>query len=353
MYTIPKKTINTLDDFTLSDLELILNKDCNMACSYCFLHGDTNSGKRFSRWDDLLEMLKNINISDKLTIGLNSGELFTHDRLPLVMKAMRVLNRITRYKDTTIDWRLYSNGTDFEMLESFLIATQNEQRTISISYDGEDSYRRLKDNMPSNTLDTLEKLSVAGFADDIIIRYAITEKVYNMKETFETLYKLGYKNIEYYFIRDYNSYTIPLVVDTFRKSLTETLKFIKTTDIDIYNLHDYYSNQEPTVICNYGEMLVVTPDGKISTCCAIYEGIYADAIEVDLLEYNRIPEIYNCFVSEYIYDRSKDECAVCTNQMCKECCSYKAIGRDKYYNKRHHQQCHIRHAELAVYKSIF
>ena len=49
MYTIPKKAINTLDDFTLSNLELILNKDCNMACSYCFLYGDTNSGERFSR----------------------------------------------------------------------------------------------------------------------------------------------------------------------------------------------------------------------------------------------------------------------------------------------------------------
>ena len=330
MYTIPKKTINTLDDFTLSNLELILSKDCNMACSYCFLYGDTNSGERFSRWDDLLEMLKNINISDKLTIGLNSGELFTVDRLPLVMKAMRVLKRITRYKDTTIDWRLYSNGTNFDALKSFLITTQGENRTVSISYDGENSYRRLKDNTPSNT-----------------------EKVYNMKETFETLYNLGYKNIEYYFIRNYNSYTIPLVVDTFRKSLTETLEYIKTTDIDLYNIHDYYNKQDPSVICNYGEMLAVTPDGKISTCCAIYEGIYTDNVEADLLEYNRIPEIYNNFEAGYIYDRSKDECAVCTNQMCRECCSYKAIGRDRHFNKRHHQQCHIRHAELAVYNTIF
>lgn len=353
MYTIPKKTINTLDDFTLSNLELILNKDCNMACSYCFLYGDTNSGERFSRWDDLLEMLKNINISDKLTVGLNSGELFTTDRLPLVMKAMRVLKRITRYKDTTIDWRLYSNGTNFEIIRDFLIATQGENRTISISYDGEDSYRKLKGNKPSNTLDTLKRLSESGFADDIIIRYAITEKVHNMKETFDALYKLGYKNMEYYFIRNYNSYTIPLVVDTFRKSLTDTLNYVKDTDIDLYNLQDYYSKQDPTVICNYGNMPIVSPSGRITTCCAVYEGIYKDDVEVDLLEYNRIPEIYNNFETNYVYDRSKSECAVCANQMCKECCSYKAIGRDKYYNKRHHQQCHIRHTELAVYDSIF
>ena len=98
MYTIPKKTINTLDDFTLSNLELILNKDCNMACSYCFLYGDTNSGERFSRWDDLLEMLKNINISETLSVGLDSGELFTPDRLPLVMKATRVLKKLLGIK---------------------------------------------------------------------------------------------------------------------------------------------------------------------------------------------------------------------------------------------------------------
>ena len=57
-----------------------------------------------------------------------------------------------------------------------------------------------------------------------------------MKETFDALYKLGYKNIEYYFIRNYNSYTIPLVVDTFRKSLTDTLNYVKIL-ILIYTIY--------------------------------------------------------------------------------------------------------------------
>ena len=88
-----------LDNFELKFIELEINSICNISCSYCFRNmNETDMLSKFTRWDDLLDLLKDMNISSNFLVGLSTGELFIDSEVDLVYTAIKKINRIKIFK---------------------------------------------------------------------------------------------------------------------------------------------------------------------------------------------------------------------------------------------------------------
>ena len=149
--------INDISDFTLSTLELDVAQVCNMACAYCYLRGNTNEPHKFDRWDDLYELLKNVKLADNLTIGLTTGELFLDETVEYIYNAVKKLNKINRFSDSEILYRLYSNGSNAKNIIDVFDYIGSNKTMISISYDGINSSRVFK---PMKYIDIIKQLGI-------------------------------------------------------------------------------------------------------------------------------------------------------------------------------------------------
>lgn len=351
MYNCSKCNLQSIKDLTISTLELSIAQECNMACKYCYLHGKTENISPFNRWKELLDMLMNINISNGLTIGLATGELFLDSTVGYVYNAVKKLNKINRFSDTNISYRLYSNGSSAKNIIDVFDYIGKYNTMISISYDGKDSYRKFK----RDTIDIEQQLSIlskSDYRDNIIIRYGIFDNVENMFDTFKYIYSLGFKNIEYYMMNTYDEYRSEDLIKTFSNQLYKVLNHFNGSDFNIYNVNKFHNCKEPQRTCSYGKTLAVGINGELSMCSTSFEGEFLDELSIDLSDYEKLPELYNKFESMYIEPRETMDCSECNNFLCEECCSFKAIGGRNNYNTRKYQQCDIRHAELEVYNRV-
>lgn len=354
MYSCPSYDIQSVDDFKLNTIDLHINRLCNMACKYCYLIGGFNTNSdtsTFTRWNDLIEMLKYINIdNDKLTINFSTGELFTSTRMPTLYNAIKKIDKINRYRAIDIEYRCFSNGTSYENIKDFMNKMFGRNITLSISYDGENSSRLYKNDSDS-TLETLKSLARINCADEVIIRSAAHENIRDLSNTIINLYNLGYKNLEYYLVDDWQGYRDPEYIKLFKEEVYKLLTFFKDKGDCLYNIHKYKTRVAPTTSCVAGKTLSIDTNGRISVCStSLNPKLGLEDISVDITEWKRIPEVFNKF-KNITLDRSNLDCATCNNILCEDCCSHKAISKN--YQDRLYQQCNIRHAELEVYKSIF
>ncbi len=350
MYNCNKLKINDISDFTLSTLELDVAQVCNMACAYCYLRGNTNEPHKFNRWDDLYELLKNVKLADKLTIGLTTGELFLDETVEYIYNAVKKLNKINRFSDSEILYRLYSNGSNAKNIIDVFDYIGSNKTMISISYDGINSTRVFKPMKYTDIIKQLEILADSRYSDKIIIRYALHENIQNMFDTFKFIHELGFKNIEYYTVNNYDMYRRYDYIDEFTAQLERTLDYFNGSDFKIYNINKYLELKNPRRLCEYGTSLAIDLYGRLTMCPLSFGGDVIDEVSVDLSDYKDLPKLYEKFQEEFIIDRSSLDCATCNNQLCEECCSFKSIPKSE---NRLYQQCELRHAELDVYERMF
>lgn len=350
MYNCQKINIKSIEDFTLSTLELDVAQVCNMACAYCYLRGNTNEPQKFDRWNDLYELLRNVKLADKLTIGLTTGELFLDETVEYIYNSVKKLNKINRFSDTEILYRLYSNGSNAKNIIGVFDYIGSNKTMISISYDGKDSTRVFKPNRDIDITKQLEILADSRYSDKIIIRYALHKNIQNMFDTFKFIHELGFKNIEYYTVNNYDRYRDQDYIDEFVSQLEKTLDYFDGSDFKIYNINKYKELKNPRRLCEYGSSLAIDLYGRLTMCPLSFGGDVIDETTIDLSDYKDLPNLYNKFQEEFIIDRSKLDCATCNNQLCEECCSFRSIPNSE---NRLYQQCKLRHAELAVYDKLY
>lgn len=350
MYNCQKINIKSIEDFTLSTLELDVAQVCNMACAYCYLRGNTNEPQKFDRWDDLYELLRNVKLADKLTIGLTTGELFLDETVEFIYNSVKKLNKINRFSDTEILYRLYSNGSNTKNIIDVFDYIGSNKTMISISYDGKDSTRVFKPNRDTDITKQLEILADSRYSDKIIIRYALHKNIQNMFDTFKFIHELGFKNIEYYTVNNYDRYKDQDYIDTFISQLEKTLDYFDGSDFKIYNINKYLEFKNPRRLCEYGSSLAIDLEGRLTMCPLSFGGDVINETTIDLSDYKDLPNLYEKFQKEFIIDRSKLDCATCENQLCEECCSFRSIPKSE---NRLYQQCKLRHAELAVYDKLY
>jgi hypothetical protein len=221
---------------------------------------------------------------------------------------------------------------------------------ISISYDGKDSTRVFKPNRDTDITKQLEILADSRYSDKIIIRYALHKNIQNMFDTFKFIHELGFKNIEYYTVNNYDRYRDQDYIDEFVGQLEKTLDYFDGSDFKIYNINKYKELKTPRRLCEYGSSLAIDLYGRLTMCPLSFGGDVIDETTIDLCDYKDLPNLYNKFQEEFIIDRSKLDCATCNNQLCEECCSFRSIpnGENRLY-----QQCKLRHAELTVYDKLY
>lgn len=342
--------INDINDFTLSTLELDVAQVCNMACAYCYLRGNTNEPHKFDRWDDLYELLRNIKLADNLTIGLTTGELFLDETVEYIYNAVKKLNKINRFSDSEILYRLYSNGSNAKNIIDIFDYIGSNKTMISISYDGINSSRVFKPMKYTDIIKQLEILADSRYSDKIIIRYALHENIQNMFDTFKFIHELGFKNIEYYTVNNYDMYRRYDYIDEFTAQLEKTLDYFNGSDFKIYNVNKYLQFKNPRRLCEYGTSLAIDLYGRLTMCPLSFGGDVIDETTIDLSDYKDLPSLYKKFQEEFIIDRSSLDCATCNNQLCEECCSFRSIPKSE---NRLYQQCELRHAELDVYERMF
>ena len=350
MYNCNKLKINDISDFTLSTLELDVAQVCNMACAYCYLRGNTNEPHKFDRWDDLYELLRNVKLADNLTIGLTTGELFLDETVAYIYNAVKKLNKINRFSDSEILYRLYSNGSNAKNIIDVFDYIGSNKTMISISYDGINSSRVFKPMKYTDIIKQLEILADSRYSDKIIIRYALHENIQNMFDTFKFIHELGFKNIEYYTVNNYDMYRRYDYIDEFTAQLEKTLDYFNGSDFKIYNINKYLQFKNPRRLCEYGTSLAIDLYGRLTMCPLSFGGDIIDETTIDLSDYKDLPKLYKKFQEEFIIDRSSLDCATCNNQLCEECCSFKSIPKSE---NRLYQQCELRHAELDVYERMF
>lgn len=350
MYNCNKLKINDINDFTLSTLELDIAQVCNMACAYCYLRGNTNEPHKFDRWNDLYELLKNVKLADNLTIGLTTGELFLDETVEYIYNAVKKLNKINRFSDSEILYRLYSNGSNAKNIIDVFDYIGSNKTMISISYDGINSTRVFKPMKYTDIIEQLEILADSRYSNKIIIRYALHENIQNMFDTFKFIHELGFKNIEYYTVNNYDRYRRYDYIDEFTAQLERTLDYFKGSDFKIYNINKYLQFKNPRRLCEYGTSLAIDLYGRLTMCPLSFGGDVIDETTIDLSDYKDLPKLYEKFQEEFIIDRSSLNCATCNNQLCEECCSFKSIPKSE---NRLYQQCELRHAELDLYERMF
>lgn len=350
MYNCQKTNIKSIEDFTLSTLELDVAQVCNMACAYCYLRGNTNEPQKFDRWNDLYELLRNVKLADKLTIGLTTGELFLDETVEYIYNSVKKLNKINRFSDTEILYRLYSNGSNAKNIIDVSDYIGSNKTMISISYDGANSTRVFKPNRDIDITKQLEILADSRYSNKIIIRYALHKNIQNMFDTFKFIHELGFKNIEYYTVNNYDRYRDQDYIDEFVGQLEKTLDYFDGSDFKIYNINKYKELKNPRRLCEYGSSLAIDLYGRLTMCPLSFGGDVIDETTIDLSDYKNLPDLYNKFQEEFIIDRSKLDCATCDNQLCEECCSFRSIPNSE---NRLYQQCKLRHTELAVYDKLY
>ena len=339
MYQLPSNNIKSLKDFTLHTLELEINRYCNFNCKYCYIDkSDRKNLYTADYWNDVHNMLENINVADHLTIGFCTGELFTPYTLPELKNAIRQTRKITRYKDTEISYRFYSNGSYPEEIVNFLDGL-DETYTMNISFDGFNG-----DRTPIHDSD-LRLLAKSKHTDNMVIRVAVGD--YNFDSVLIDLdRRYGFKNIEYYYLHDYPS-GIYINPDRFER----IVGYFKDKS-SLYNIEKYLYRTNPVPACDIYRTLAIDMNGNIGVCGPSINPSMRLKCRIPLCKYNRIPALFKKF-EEIQYNRNNGVCNTCSNQLCEECCSYIATCKVDKVKDREFQQCKLRHAEKRIYDKIF
>lgn len=233
----------------VTDIDVILTKNCNMRCSYCTdKHDDVSMTT-----DEIQELCNYIDGKDKnLTVVLIGGEITTvpellHEFLKNIEPRMKYIN--TLY--------IYTNGYLFNQ-EIYDFAKLHKNAKITLSFD------ELIDGFERPIPLDIAKKHIAKYAEIETTIIATTISSLNIEKiipTLDILSELGIKNIKYKFERYYSA-ELGTNLNEKRSQVLEKIKYIMDytilKGITIYSSASfipYYSSNNTIVkkneyICN-------------------------------------------------------------------------------------------------------
>lgn len=314
----------------LIDLTLVLTRDCNLRCRYCFAYGGEIKTKMTKEIietaiDNLLTSKVN-----KLRLSLTGGEPTAH---PQAIKWA-----IEKVEDKEIS-SVYIIGTNGVISEDLLRYLISKDFIFSLSVDGlpsmQDYLRPFPDG--SGTSKSVERTIRELVKNDMTfrVRTTITESsVKYMPEIVSYFVSLGVERVDFEPLdiwgramrenmrENMNECKIKDFVYFFDQALdVAEKKGIKVTSSAFTNLLEPAIYSCPNV---EGDRIVVLPDGRISRCCAVLDDTHplADMFiigECDTKE-NKI-KITNPEKARYLSDYSVDAIKNCNNCFAKYICS--------------------------------
>jgi len=302
-----------------STLTLILNRDCNMHCIYCFAHGGEK--KDIISNDCIKEAIKKAIKPETKEILLS---FFGGEPTLCYNKIVFALNEINKYKNIQKKFAISTNGIMNLKVLNFII---KNRFTINLSMDGipeiQNSQRPLASGLPSSKIveDVIRKLSENNIS--FKVRITVTEKSVNrMEETVKYLADLRVKYIHFEVVnlsgraRDLNVKR-PNIND-FIKNYKNCLKIAKKLGVTLVN-GVYINLVNPSChSCSAvtGGKLIITPEGNITRCYEVQDKSHPYADKFLVGEYDKNKNNFKLELSKVnkLIDRTSD-----SNLMCKDC----------------------------------
>lgn len=317
-------------------LAIKFNDYCNLNCKYCF---ETNNSRTkhevFDKGEELLEMLKTLNIGPSLYINLLGGEITLYPEK--LYNLCKQLKKIERYKDTTVKIGIVSNGTNHNFIMNDLVKIITPE-SIKISWDGIHASQIAQTHLTDKQLSTIvDKIGHSKYNNDITVAIAVTkDNIVYLADSIEYALQQGCRRLAYYFIFN-DEYSKYYTTEEFKAIFTHQLHKIyllyKQYDFDLDNLTYMIYNRfiNPDFIydhrCRYiGNMFVVVPNGDIYPCLLLKEiedllGNNNDFIlgnvstGFDKESLTRFTKFYNNLLTENV-----DRCIQCNHvSYCTEC----------------------------------
>ena len=320
----------------IDSIGIKFNDYCNLNCNYCF-ESITSRSKHnvFNQTEELLELIKTLNIGPKLFINLLGGEVTLYpDKLYRLCKQLK---KIERYKDTTVDIGIISNGTNYNFIMNDLIKIISP-KFVKISWDGIHASKIAQTHLTDKQLSTIvDKIGSSVYNKEILIAIAVTkDNLDYLAESIKYALEQGCRHFMYYFIFSdeyFTFYNSKEFRNTFMHQLHKIYLLYKEYDFALDNLTYLIYNKFINTKFVYdhncgrmGKMLIFDTNGDIYPCLILKEiknlvdtdnnfkiGNIHDGLDYNAIE--RYGKIYNSIINEI-----SDKCNGCTNNsFCTEC----------------------------------
>jgi len=339
----------------LARLRLIVTKDCNLRCKYCFARGgeDNIYLNPLIAKKGLDELIKKD--TKYLNIDFFGGEpTLNKDCIKEVVKYSKKKNLRTMFSIT-------SNGVMDRDILDFMI---KNKFIFKISLDGFKDYHNKMRPMASGegsykrVLETIKRLNMNGSI--LSLRVTVTqENVKDMPKIVEKYreFNLGYIHFEPMHIEGRGEIfeklkpSIKDYVDNFGKSLDIGKKLgISITSSSLLNLY-----KPCAIFCSsfQGNNIIITPEGYITTCLGVQDYKHNFSSYFIVGKYSEEEK-------RFIYDKSKiekikREIDVNRNERCKNCfakyiCSGSCVLKNKLSGGFDYYGCQIN--KQLIYDAI-
>lgn len=329
---------------------------CNFNCKYCF-YDKTKTDKLiiFNRYKELLNLLRNIPLDDRVIINLSGGEPTLYKEN--IYNIYKYINKLNRDLNTNFVFGIYTNGTNLGLINELINNKILSTDLCNISWDGLNYDKvRINKNSRINVNDQLVKYKNT-VVNNVLVRTAITSASIDcLYDSVKFLIDNNYKKWEYYFLLDNKDYNSESFLNNYMHQLELILNYTKhIKDFDFFNINNFkylFNNPDKVVriFCKQlGKSLYINCNGVVSPCglCAD-DCIYFDnySFSEDISNINSIIEKYNKYL-----DLSKNidysHCMNCKNIQCAEC---KFTAKFRTSDNKENQQCKIRDAEYLILK---
>jgi hypothetical protein len=317
------------------------------------------SNDRFNRFDELLNFLIDAPLAQDVLINVSSGELSLFP--DLIETAYNKLKKIERYKDTSVKFGLYTNGSNIEAILDLLDRGILDPKYTSMSWDGifGSTIRESKSSKYNDSLfnKAIESIGRSKYKDDILIRSALTSTLLlHQKQSIEYLIDCGCSNWEYYFLIDNDEYRDPIFLDIFEKELNSLYKY-NGNGINIFNINsmlEFYSTStaKKRLWCrSLYNSIEIDVYGKILPCGSYSNGYKYKPPSID---FDDISQKYDPAKIERINIDNCIKChqcnhANCGNLHCIECARLIPYRTGDIFEYKASQPCKIRNIERKLY----
>lgn len=265
----------------IDSLGIKFNDFCNLNCKYCFESIDSRSKHNvFNKNEELLQFLKNTNIGSRLFVNLLGGEVTLYPRE--LYNLCKQIKKIERYKDTTVDIGIISNGTNHNFIMDDLIKIITP-KFLKISWDGMHASNIAQTHLTDKQLSTIvDKVGNSIYNEDVLIAIAVTkDNLVYLADSIQYALEHGCRHISYYFIFSdeyFEYYSSKEFTNTFTHQLHRIYLLYKQYDFILENLTYLIYNKYINTHFNYkhacgrmGRMLIVDPFGDIYPCLVLRE----------------------------------------------------------------------------------
>lgn len=348
---------------------------CNLDCKYCYEYSYAKEKNiSFQDYDQLVKFISKLPLANRVKFLISGGEpsLYINE----IRRAYKKIMKVRRYKDSFINFLVYTNGTNFQGVIDLINEGVLSPFYCCLSWDGIHTTKsRLTKNIKiynddffNKNIDLLSK-QPEEYRNEITVRTAATrDTIDELADNYQYLLDHGCTRWEYYIINDESAFRD----EEYNRKIEEQIRKIYNIAIknnvteSLVNLENMlymyfpepsdYIKQRFVTCCHLGNTLFINQNGGIYPCSLaddvskiydgikfgdIYTGFDKQVMEEFCEDYNTPPSCGMIYKNEPCNALQCFECAA----TCKHC--------NGSLNKKMHNQCELRHIEYNLFKEIF